>query len=89
MSNMGFTALHFKLTAKQKATAQCFAYACSNQIYSIIYTGEVSEAIYKFTAMIFTTFQRLVLDMAFCGVKFIIPVFKSLWFRTKLQLSKS
>ena len=93
MSNMGFTALHFKLTAKQKATAQCLGMLQPNlQPYlhrRDIYTGEVSEAIYKFTAMHFTTFQRLVLDMAFYGVKFIIPVFKSLWFRTKLQLSKS
>ena len=86
MSNMGFTALHFKLPAKQKATAQCLSLQVATK-FTAIFTQErfQTEAIYKFTAMHFIT----VLDMAFCGVKFIIPVFKSLWFRTNLQLSKS
>ena len=81
MSNMGFTALHFKLPAKQKATAQCLSLQVATK-FTAIFTQErfQTEAIYKFTAMHFTTFQRLVLDTAFCGVKFIIPVFKSLWF---------
>ena len=42
MSNMGFTALHFKLTAKQKATAQCLSLQVATK-FTAIFTQERSQ----------------------------------------------
>ena len=76
MSNMGFTALHFKLPAKQKATAQCLSLQVATK-FTAIFTQERSQkpsinlqpCILQLSKDLYLTWLFVVLNLSFRFLK--------------------